>query len=129
MIPYTTLLISLFILLIILSYYNNKNTTNNITNNIQKLLRQTARWATAADQDTNPYIKNLHANYAMGYLMAIKELYTELEINTYGNVNVRKFESEISNIMDDSINLLAKICPSGQPKNTYLSSISKEGLH
>lgn len=42
--------------------------------NIKRLVRQTARWATAADQDLNGYIANLHATYAMGYLMAIREI-------------------------------------------------------
>lgn len=134
-INYTLILFVLFILFIlfILSFQSQQQCTVIIqklhTSNIQKLLRQTARWATAADQDTNPYIKNLHANYAMGYLMALKEIYTESEINEYGNIDIRKFDSEISIIMDDAVNQLSKICPSGQPKNVYLSRISKEGPH
>lgn len=129
--PYYTLII--FLSLISIIYLILPTQSSNLIqlhkSNIQKLLRQTARWATAADQDTNPYIKNLHANYAMGYLMALKEIYTESEINEYGNINIRKFDSEISIIMDDAVNQLSKICPSGQPKNVYLSRISKEGPH
>jgi di/tricarboxylate transporter len=127
MIPTSFIYFMLFILILFLLFcYSN---THSKKSNIQKLIRQTARWATAADQDTNPYIKNLHANYAMGYLMALKEIYTESEINLYGNINIRKLDSEISLIMDESINLLSIICPSGQPKNIYLSRISKEGPH
>ena len=117
------------LLILLVKYYSNNSNVIKDKFNIQKLIRQTARWATAADQDTNPYIKNLHANYAMGYLMALKEIYTESEINLYGNIDIRKLDSEISSIMDDSINRLSDICPSGQPKNMYLSRISKEGPH
>lgn len=96
--------------------------------NIKKLLRQTARWATAAEQDINPYISNLHATYALGYLMALKEIYTENEILKETGVDIRKLESEITTVMDNAINKLAKICPEGQPKNQYLAYLSKEGI-
>lgn len=96
--------------------------------NIRKLLRQTARWGTAAEQDINPYIANLHATYALGYLMALKEIYTENEILKETGVDIRKLESEITTVMDNAINKLAKICPEGQPKNQYLAYLSKEGI-
>ena len=99
-----------------------------LSKNIKKLVRQTARWATAADQDTNGYIANLHATYAMGYLMATREIYTDVEIEKYSGINIRKFETEISSIMDDAIKKLVVLCPTGQPKNQYLASISKEGF-
>jgi hypothetical protein len=83
------------LLILLVKYYSNNSNVIKDKFNIQKLIRQTARWATAADQDTNPYIKNLHANYAMGYLMALKEIYTESEINLYGNIDIRKLDSEI----------------------------------
>ena len=49
----------------------------------------------------------------------------------FGNkcdIDVRKFENEISMIMDNAIKKLVIICPNGQPKNRYLASISKEGM-
>ena len=44
---------------------NTKNEKKFIVN---KLLRQTARWSTAAKQDNNSMIAVLHANYGAGYL-------------------------------------------------------------
>ena len=35
---------------------------------IQIMVRQAARWSTAADQDESPMIAVLHANYGAGYL-------------------------------------------------------------
>jgi hypothetical protein len=120
------LLITLLFLLVLLHEPQQKNVIDE--SNIKKLVRQTARWATAADQDNNGYIANLHATYAMGYLMATREIYTDVEIEKYSGINIRKFETEISSIMDDAIKKLVVLCPTGQPKNQYLASISKEGM-
>jgi len=120
------LLITLLFLLVLRYEPKQKNVIDE--SNIKKLVRQTARWATAADQDNNGYIANLHATYAMGYLMATKEIYTDVEIEKYSGINIRKFETEISSIMDDAIKKLVVLCPTGQPKNQYLASISKEGM-
>jgi len=124
----TLLLLLLLLFLLLFKHYepHQKNVIDE--SNIKKLVRQTARWATAADQDNNGYIANLHATYAMGYLMATREIYTDVEIEKYSGINIRKFETEISAIMDDAIKKLVVLCPTGQPKNQYLASISKEGM-
>jgi hypothetical protein len=116
--------------LLFVLFYNSDSSINQSVDesNVKKLVRQTARWATAADQDMNGYIANLHATYSMGYLMALREIYTDEQIEKYSGVNVRKLEFEISNIMDNAIKKLAEICPEGQPKNQYLATISKEGV-
>ena len=121
------LLITLLLLLFLLVLRYEPQKIEIDESNIKKLVRQTARWATAADQDNNGYIANLHATYAMGYLMATREIYTDVEIEKYSGINIRKFETEISAIMDDAIKKLVVLCPTGQPKNQYLASISKEG--
>jgi hypothetical protein len=115
--------------LLFVLFYNSDSFINHSVDesNVKKLVRQTARWATAADQDMNGYIANLHATYAMGYLMALREIYTDEQIEKYSGVNVRKLEFEITNIMDNAIKKLVIICPEGQPKNQYLAFISKEG--
>ena len=95
--------------------------------NIQKLLRQTARWATAAEQDGNPYIRNLHATYAVGYLMALREIYSDEKIKMETGLDIRKMEEELTKIMDNAIQEIVKVCPEGQPKNEFLANISKQG--
>ena len=121
----TILLISIILIILILipKCYCNDNSKNNI----QKLIRQTSRWSTAADQDTNPYIANLHSTYALGYLMALRELYSDEEIKKLNGVDVRILENEITKIMDISIMKLAEICPEGQPKNEFLRYLSQQG--
>lgn len=115
-----SIIISLIVLL------NNQNTINDKTN-IKKLLRQTARWSVASHQDSNPYIANLHATYSLGYLMALREIYTDEIIMKLTNVDIRRLESEVTMIMDNAVKKLIQICPEGQPKNRYLAYLSKQG--
>ncbi len=115
------------IVLVLILSYKNCSCQNNSKTNIKKLIRQTSRWSTAADQDTNPYIANLHSTYALGYLMALRELYSDEEIKNLSDVDVRALEIEITKIMDASIIKLASICPEGQPKNEFLRYLSQQG--
>ena len=94
---------------------------------IYKLIRQTSRWAVAAEQDTNPYIANLHATYSLGYLMALREIYSDDTIKQLVRVDVRKLETEVTRIMDDAVKQLNTVCPEGKPKNKYLAFLAKEG--
>lgn len=43
---------------------------------IRLLYRQAARYSVASLQDASEVIQVLHANYAMGYLLALKDLAT-----------------------------------------------------
>lgn len=94
--------------------------------NIKKLLRQTARWAVASHQDNNPYIANLHATYSLGYLMALREIYTDEIIMKLTSVDIRRLESEVTIIMDNAVKKLIQVCPEGQPKNKYLAYMAKQ---
>jgi hypothetical protein len=125
------LFILLLVLVICLCVYTLDSSGNSGIDkfNIKKLIRQTARWASAADQDTNGYIANLHATYAMGYLMALREIYTDEEIEKYTGINVKRFEFEINNIMNNAVKQLSRICPEGRPKNVYLATLSNEGYY
>jgi len=125
MIFYVILVLSILYIL-----FNNLNSqTVNDTHKVNRLVRQTARWATAAGQDTNAYISNLHATYAMGYLMALREIYDDNTIKRLSNVNVRELDIEVNKIMDDAIQKLVKTCPEGQPKHQFLAFLAKEGGH
>lgn len=94
---------------------------------ITKLIKQTARWSTAAAQDKSPLISVLHANYGMGYLMALKSIASQEQINKVSKINMQKFETEITNQQDKSTLFAAKNCPNFTKNlNTYLARIAKE---
>ena len=126
MIFYIIIIFLLIVCIIKSSESYNSDYLDDTKININKLIRQTARWATAAAQDTNPYIANLHATYSVGYLMALREIYDDDTINKLGNINVRRLEEEVTKIMDGAISQLIQICPEGQPKNKYLAFLAKQ---
>ena len=78
---------------------------------IQVLYRQSARYAVAASQDASPTIAVLHANYAMGYLLAIKDMATAEEFKTATGADLLNFEREIARIQDLATLRLVKGCP------------------
>tara|TARA_Y100001958_G_C20891866_1_gene317711 strand:- start:13 stop:399 length:387 start_codon:yes stop_codon:yes gene_type:complete len=94
---------------------------------VKKLLRQTARWATAAKQDNNSMIAVLHANYGAGYLWALKDIMKTDIIEKITGINMMKFEAEVIKIQDTATKKMAKLCPKYAPKKSYLTSIAGEG--
>jgi len=124
------LIVIVLAVLAVMSLYTNTTITT-ITKSdrdkIERLVRQTARWATAANQDTNPYITNLHATYAMGYLMALREIYPDTVIKEVSGVDIGRLDREINNTMDLALTQLSIVCPTGQPKTQFLAEIAKEG--
>jgi hypothetical protein len=108
-------LILLLILLIVQNKLNN-NTSKNHSNDdintiIQTLVRQCARWAVAAQQDKSPIIALLHANYATGYLWALKDIATDNQIKIATNVDILEFTKKITNIQDISTQKVSHNCP------------------
>lgn len=126
----TTSIIIVILMSLLLNLFNinnNSNITKSDRDKIERLIRQTARWATAANQDTNPYITNLHATYAMGYLMALREIYSDTVIKEVSGVDIGRLDREINNTMDLALTQLSIVCPTGQPKTQFLAEIAKEG--
>lgn len=90
------------------------------------LVRQAARWSTAAKQDLNPMIANLHANYGAGYLWALQDIATHQDIEEAAGIDWKRFRNEILKAQDDAAQRLARKCPGFAPKPGYLTSIAKE---
>ena len=105
---------------------NTSNTSNTNDENIRTLVRQAARWSTAATQDANPMIAVLHANYGAGYLWALKDIASDSEIERASNINIKKFTREIVAVQDVSTKKMVGVCPDFGPARTYLTSIGGE---
>ena len=76
---------------------------------IRALVRQTARWAVASQQDRSPMIALLHANYAAGYLQALELIATENEINRTTNLQVLR--TKVYTIQDKAARMVIATCP------------------
>jgi hypothetical protein len=114
------------ILVIIIAFamlYNTKIVKTNNNDNIQKLLRQSARWLTASLQDKSPLISMLHAMYGYGYFMALREIATDNEINKY--VDLKIFERELVAAMDNATKKVSGVCPQyANDLNKYFAKIA-----
>ena len=95
--------------------------------NIEKLARQAARFATAAQQDESPLVSVLHANYSAGYLWALKDIATPKQIHNATGVDIQKFEEHISNVQDMVTKKTLKKCPEfAGDVDLYLATIGGE---
>ena len=95
--------------------------------NIEKLVRQSARFATAAQQDESPLVAVLHANYSAGYLWALKGIATPKQIHNATGVDVKKFEEHITNVQDMVTKKMLKKCPEfAGDVDLYLATIGAE---
>ena len=110
------------------------NTTKKSANNnkqiefvAKKLVRQAARWSTAAKQDNNSMIAVLHANYGAGYLWALKDIINNDIIEKKTGIDMMKFENEIIQIQDEATQNMAKLCPKYAPEPSYLTNLAGEG--
>lgn len=104
--------------IIYLIYYKSKNNNDNnksFDKIIMTLYRQCARWAVAAEQDDNVIIAVLHANYATGYLWAIKDITPTTDFARITGQDFLEFEKKIVSIQDAVTMRLASICKNSIP--------------
>ncbi len=94
-------------------------------NPVKKLVQQAAKWATMAQQDESPIIAMLHANYAVGYLWALKDIARPGDISREAGVDPQKFEEHIINMQSGVTKKVLKQCPEMAGEiDLYLSSIA-----
>lgn len=107
---------------------NTNNNTNKFDNAVQTLMRQSARWSLAAQQDENPLIAVLHANYGAGYLWAVKDIASSEDVKRTTGINLKKFEDKIVSVQDETTKKLAQLCPEyAGTSDKYLRAIAGEG--
>jgi hypothetical protein len=112
----THLLWSLLFIIIIVSFINyykfyRTRYYNDLSSAVKILYRQCARWALASTQDESEMIANLHANYAMGYLMAIKDIVSCKEFQKITKQDLYAFEDRIVKVQDMAAKKLVQTCP------------------
>jgi len=92
---------------------------------IKTMVKKCAKWATTAQQDASLLTGITHANYAMGYLMSLKEMASPSDIHRQTGVDFKKFEEHITNVQEMMNQRALKKYPdiSGDT-DLYLSSIA-----
>jgi hypothetical protein len=80
---------------------------------IKRLMRGCSRWAIASKQDKSPLIAMLHANYAAGYLWALKDVFSDTQIERASGIsNIIDFQNDIVTIQDTATKRLINSCKS-----------------
>ena len=112
---------------IVILYLMMKNKTRNMNSAIEKLVRQSARYAVAAQQDASPVIAILHANYAAAYFYALKDIASESQIHNATGIDVKKFKEHITNVQDMVTRRTSEKCPEFVGEvDIYLAQIGGE---
>lgn len=110
--------IVLILLIVIFIIYINYPLTaeqSRQNDNIKTLTRQAARWSIASEQDKNPLIRILHANYGAGYLWALLDISTPEEIEKVTGIDFKQFKDKIISIQDSATKAGSKTCPNFSP--------------
>jgi len=87
----------------------------NFENIVTILYRQCARWAVAAEQDENAVIGVLHANYATGYLWALKDIVRTDIFKKITGEDFLTFENKVVKIQDTATQKLVSVCKESIP--------------
>ena len=121
---YLYLIATVFVLFLMM-----QNKTRGMKKSIEKLVRQSARYATAAQQDASPVIAVLHANYAAAYLYALKDIATDSQIHNATGIDVKKFKEHITNVQDMVTRKTSEKCPEFVGEvDIYLAQIGGESI-
>ena len=99
------------IAIIFVLYLMMQNKTRGMNKAIEKLVRQSARYAVAAQQDASPVIAILHANYAAAYFYALKDIASESQIHNATGIDVKKFKEHVTNVQDMVTKRTSEKCP------------------
>ena len=94
---------------------------------LEILASQAARWAVAARQDLEPFIKLLHANYAMGYVLALRQVASDQEVFSKIGLDAYALELEIRQVQSEAAAFAARQAPGLQPPNG-LARLAKEAV-
>jgi len=94
---------------------------------IHTLLRHAARWAVAATQDREPVIRVLHANYAVGYILALRDVASDAQVLQVTGYDPYTLFTELVQLQDEALRHATAGCPHLIPAPQWLAEIAGEG--
>jgi len=110
-----TMLFGVALLVGVVLFVKRSALDTNFENIVTILYRQCARWAVAAEQDENVVIGVLHANYATGYLWALKDIVRTDIFKKITGEDFLSFENKIVKIQDTATQKLVSLCKESIP--------------
>lgn len=67
---------------------------------ITTAIRQTRRWLFAAQQDQHPFVAMLHANYAVGNIDLIRQMWTDADIMHATGQDINSLAKDAAQVQD-----------------------------
>lgn len=95
---------------------------------IETLVRRAAKHATTAQQSSSPLVATLNANYAAGYLYALRDISSAEDVHGATGIDYKKFQSHVLAVQDSVTKKTLEVCPSFRGEiDLYLSTIGGGG--
>ena len=92
---------------------------------IEKLVKQTAKYATMAQQSDAQLIAVMHANYSMAHLEFLTSIASHRQINRVAGIDVPLFIEHIMKVQEEVTKKVVQKIPALQGEiDLYLSSIA-----
>ena len=88
--------------LVFILFFVFRKVSNADDETIRTLYRQAARYSVASIQDASEVIQVLHANYAMGYLLALKDIASGEDFERVTGEDMLTFERTIAKVQDEA---------------------------
>lgn len=82
---------------------------------IQTAVRQIERWLVASRQDRHPAIAMLHADYAMGDVDLVRQLWTDQEVVAATGKDMRQLNQQAAEAQDAAKRRIVAIAPQLDP--------------
>ena len=97
----------------------------NLTNKdiAKKLIKKAASLSVISTQNTDPVSSVQKANYAIGYLDALRDIMSDSEIKNLVNIDLNKFTGELVKIQNNNIMNMTNKCPNLSTDKNYLLDI------
>lgn len=93
---------------------------------LDTLIKRSAKYATMAQQDASPLHSVVHANHAMAYFTAAKDIASEQEIHNATGVDVKIFKDRIFRVQNEVTQKTLEKCPQFKGDvDLYLSAIAE----
>lgn len=93
---------------------------------VKKLIKKAAELSVSSIKTNNPIESVQKANYAIGYLDAVKDIMPETEITKFTGVDIFKFSSELKRIQSNNLMNMTNKCPELSPNNEYLLEVASK---
>jgi len=103
---------------------NNKNTFTDSNSKIKNIIKKSAELSfLALDNNKEPVSALKSSNYAMAYVSALQEIYTNDQIQSATNIDLSQFKNELLKIQNTITANIKNTCSSSESDKQYLLKI------